>query len=53
MREHAIGFTAPWDILSLWGGIVVSLILTGVIWWAGQRLSTVPHLPGTGPSWTY
>ena len=39
--------------LALWGGILFSLVFTGVIWWAGQRLASIPHLPDTGPSWYY
>jgi hypothetical protein len=41
------------DRLALWGGILFSLVFTGIIWWAGQRLASVPHLPDTGPSWYY
>jgi len=41
------------DLVALWGGILFSLVFTGVIWWAGQRLSSVPHLSDTGPSWYY
>jgi len=39
--------------LALWGGILLSLVFTGVIWWTGQRLADIPHLPDTGPSWYY
>jgi hypothetical protein len=39
--------------LALWGSILFSLAFTGVIWWAGQRLASIPHLPDTGPSWYY
>jgi hypothetical protein len=39
--------------LALWGGILFSLVFAGVIWWAGQRLASIPHLPDTGPSWYY
>ena len=41
------------DLVALWGGIAVSLVLTGIIWWAGQRLESIPHLPDTGASWYY
>jgi hypothetical protein len=41
------------DRRALWGGILFSLVFTGVIWWAGGRLASVPHLPDTGPSWYY
>ncbi len=35
------------------GGVLFSLLFTGVIWWAGQRLAAVPHLPDQGASWYY
>jgi hypothetical protein len=38
---------------ALWGGILFSLVFTGLIWWAGQRLESIPHLPDAGPSWYY
>lgn len=38
---------------ALWGGIAFSLAFTGLIWWAGQRLASVPHLPDTGAAWYY
>jgi len=41
------------DLLVLWGGILFSLLFSGVIWWAGQRLADVPHLPDTGAAWYY
>jgi hypothetical protein len=41
------------DLLVLWGGIAFSLAFSALIWWAGQRLASVPHLPDTGPSWYY
>ena len=41
------------DLVALWGGILFSLVFTAVIWWAGQRLASIPHLPDTGPSWYY
>lgn len=41
------------DLLVLWGGILFSLAFSALIWWAGQRLASVPHLPDTGPSWYY
>ena len=41
------------DLLVLWGGIGFSLAFSALIWWAGQRLASVPHLPDTGPSWYY
>jgi hypothetical protein len=39
--------------LALWGGIAFSLAFTGLIWWAGGRLASVPHLPQQGPWWYY
>jgi hypothetical protein len=39
--------------LALWGGILLSLTFTGLIWWAGQRLGNIYHLPDQGPSWYY
>ena len=41
------------DVLALWGGIAFSLAFSALIWCAGQRLASVPHLPDTGPSWYY
>jgi hypothetical protein len=40
-------------LLALWGGILFSLAFTALIWWAGGRLATVPHLPDQGASWYY
>lgn len=39
--------------IALWGGIAFSLAFTGLIWWAGARLATVPHLPDQGAAWYY
>jgi len=41
------------DLFALFGGILVSLVLTGAIWLFGQQLASVPHLPDAGPSWYY
>lgn len=41
------------DNLALWGGILFSLIFTGIIWWTGQRLLSIPHHPDAGASWYY
>jgi hypothetical protein len=41
------------ELLLIWGGILFSLVFTGLIWWAGQRLASVPHLPDAGPAWYY
>lgn len=37
----------------LWTGMAFSAAFTGLIWWAGQRLASVPHLPDQGPAWYY
>jgi hypothetical protein len=39
--------------VAFWGGILFALLFSGLIWWAGRRLASVPHLPDTGPSWYY
>ena len=39
--------------IALWGGIAFSALFTVLIWWAGQRLASVPHLPSQGPAWYY
>jgi hypothetical protein len=39
--------------IALWGGIAFSLAFTGLIWWAGQRLASIPHLPDQGAAWYY
>jgi hypothetical protein len=39
--------------IALWGGITFSLAFTTIIWWAGQRLANVPHLPDQGVAWYY
>ena len=41
------------DLMVLWGGIAISLAFSALIWWAGQQLASVPHLPDTGASWYY
>jgi len=40
-------------LLTLVGGITFSLLFTALIWWTGQRLAAIPHLPDEGPSWYY
>ena len=37
----------------MWGGIAFSLAFTALIWWAGQRLASIPHLPDQGAAWYY
>ena len=39
--------------IALWGGISFSVAFTALIWWAGQRLASVPHLPDQGAAWYY
>ena len=39
--------------IALWGGILFSVAFTALIWWAGQRLASVPHLPDQGAAWYY
>jgi len=41
------------DNLALWAGILFSFIFTGIIWWTGQRLASIPHYPDFGASWYY
>lgn len=41
------------DQFALLGGILFSFLFTGVIWWAGARLASVPHLPDQGASWYF
>jgi len=44
---------APKAKRALWGGILFSLIFTGLIWWAGGRLDSIELLPDQGASWYY
>jgi hypothetical protein len=44
---------AQGSTIALWGGIAFSLAFTALIWWAGQRLASVPHLPDQGASWYF
>ena len=39
--------------LALWGGLIFSAAFTVLIWWAGARLASVPHLPDQGAAWYY
>jgi len=41
------------DLLVLWGGILFSLVFTGLIWWAGARLDAIQLLPDQGVAWYY
>ncbi len=48
--------TAPrHDLIALWGGIGMSLLLTALIWWLGPGLEPVRAtlLPDSGASWYY
>ncbi len=38
---------------ALWGGIIFSLLFTGLIWAAGERLNATQLLPDLGASWYY
>ena len=39
------------DLRTLQWGVVISLIFTAIIWWAGQFLDTSNFLPDQGASW--
>lgn len=39
--------------LTLWGGILFSVLFTALIAWAGQRLETIELLPDFGAAWYY
>ena len=39
--------------IALWGGIAFSAAFIALIWWAGQYLTSVPHLPDQGVAWYY
>jgi hypothetical protein len=41
------------DRIALWGGIVFSLLFTGLIWLTGERLNAIPLLPDQGAAWYY
>ena len=41
------------DSRYLFGGILFSIVFTFIIWWIGQRLTSVPHLPDQGASWYF
>jgi hypothetical protein len=41
------------DTVALWAGIAFSLGFTALIWWAGQRLESIPLLPDSGAAWYY
>lgn len=41
------------DLVALGAGILFSFVFSALIWWTGQRLASVPHLPDSGPSWYY
>ncbi|GHO55553.1 hypothetical protein [Ktedonobacter robiniae] len=43
------------DVQALWIGILISLLCTALIWWTGEWLQSVPHLPKAGhdASWYY
>lgn len=39
--------------IALWGGIIFSLVFTGIIWAMGPLLEAFPKLPDQGPAWYY
>jgi len=39
--------------IALWLGITFSLGFTALIWWTGQYLFAIPHLPDQGVAWYY
>ena len=39
------------DVMTVWIGIMLSAVFTGVIWWAGQRLHSIALLPDAGAQW--
>ncbi len=41
------------DNLALWGGVLFSLLFTGLIWALGGRLESVRLLPDQGAAWYY
>jgi hypothetical protein len=41
------------DLIAFWAGIAFSLLFTGIIWLAGERLNSIPLLPDQGASWYY
>ncbi len=41
------------DGLALCAGILFSLVFSGVIWLAGERLNAIPRLPDQGVAWYY
>src|SRR5688500_16178822 len=41
------------DVLALWGGVLFSLLFTGLIWLAGERLNAIPKLPDQGYAWYF
>ncbi|MBC8331305.1 MAG: hypothetical protein H8E28_04925 [Anaerolineae bacterium] len=45
--------TSRKDVQVLWGGILLSLLFSGMIWLAGSRLDAVRLLPDQGVSWYY
>ncbi len=41
------------DVRALWLGILFSLAITALIWWAGGRLESIRLLPDQGAAWYY
>ena len=51
MREGAL--SQRQDLRALWAGISFSLVWTGIIWLAGDRLAAIPKLPDQGAAWYF
>lgn len=45
--------TGKTERIAFWGGILFSLLFTGVIWLTGGWLDTIPLQPDQGPTWYY
>lgn len=52
-EDQELSPTTRQDVMVLLGGIVFSLMFTGLIWLAGARLDAIPLLPDQGASWYY
>jgi hypothetical protein len=53
VTKSAQASTQKLDTRYLWGGILFSILFTILIWWSGQRLAAIPHLPDQGALWYY
>lgn len=52
-RKDKPGFWAQTDTRVMLGGVIFSLLFTGLIWLAGGRLDAIELLPDQGASWYY